>query len=123
MSRGRSPSPRHRTKADPLAKAVGARVRQLRREQDFSFDAFVEETGLGRGYISELERGLVVPTIHTLAKIAAAFEGVTVADLVLGDGLRDQLYEATRTMPERELRVILDQARRAQPAKAKEGAS
>lgn len=118
MSRGRTPASRHRTKPDPLAKAVGARVRQLRREQDFTFDAFVEETGLGRGYISELERGLVVPTIHTLSRIAAAFEGVTVADLVLGDGIRDQLYEATRDVPERDLKALLEQTRRAQADRA-----
>ncbi|WNZ59112.1 helix-turn-helix transcriptional regulator [Myxococcus sp. MxC21-1] len=118
MSRGRTPASRHRTKPDPQAKAVGARVRQLRKEQDFSFDAFVEETGLGRGYISELERGLVVPTIHTLARLAAAFEGVTVPDLVLGDSLRDEIYEATRNLPERDLKVLLEQARRAQATRS-----
>jgi|SRR5580658_6571658 transcriptional regulator with XRE-family HTH domain len=67
-------APRHRTKPDALAKAVGARVRKLRTEKGWSFDAFVEECGLGRGYISELERGLVVPTVTSLAKLAAALE-------------------------------------------------
>lgn len=80
---------------DPLAAAVGARVQRLRRAADFSFDAFVEETGLGRGYISELERGLVVPTVGALARIASALE-VTLADLVLGDSERERLFDDLR---------------------------
>jgi transcriptional regulator with XRE-family HTH domain len=100
---------RHRTKPDPLAKSVGARVRALRVEKDWSFDAFVEETGLGRGYISELERGLVVPSLTALAKLAAALD-VTVADLVLADSKRARLYELTRDMTERDVAVILKKA-------------
>ena len=109
MSSRRKSRSRHRAKADPLALAVGRRVRDLRREQDYSFDAFVEETGLGRGYVSELERGLVVPTVHSLAKIARALK-VTVADLVLGGSEREQLMEAARTSPPRAIRELLDHA-------------
>lgn len=82
---------RHRAEPDPLAARIGRRIRELRTAADFGFDAFVEETGLGRGYVSELERGLVVPTIGTLARIAAALE-VTVADLVAGDSDRERLF-------------------------------
>jgi transcriptional regulator with XRE-family HTH domain len=108
-TRRRATSIRHRSKPDQLARSVGLRVRALRAEKDWSFDAFVEETGLGRGYISELERGLVVPSLTSLAKLAAALD-VTVADLVIGDSKRDQLYELTRTMVEREVAVILKKA-------------
>jgi transcriptional regulator with XRE-family HTH domain len=108
-------TPRHRTKPDPLAKAVGERVRKLRKSKDFSFDAFVEETGLGRGYISELERGLVVPTITTLAKLAAALE-VTVADLVLGDSPREQLFEVSRQLNEKSVALLLQQAQTLLPS-------
>jgi transcriptional regulator with XRE-family HTH domain len=108
-TRRRATNIRHRTKPDPLAKTVGARVRALRVEKDWSFDAFVEETGLGRGYISELERGLVVPSLTSLAKLAAALD-VTVADLVLGDSKRDRLYEATRLLPERDVAAVLRKA-------------
>jgi len=94
---------------DPLALAVGTRIRQIRKEMDFTFDAFVEETGLGRGYVSELERGLVVPTIHALAKVATALE-VTVADLVLGDSAREQLFAATRGLADGDVRAILERA-------------
>ena len=108
-------TPRHRTKPDALAKAVGARVRKLRQAQDFSFDAFVEETGLGRGYISELERGLVVPTITALAKLAAALE-VTVADLVLGDSPRERLFEVSRQLDEKSVATLLRQAQTLVPS-------
>ena len=108
-------TPRHRTKPDTLAKAVGARVRKLRQAQDFSFDAFVEETGLGRGYISELERGLVVPTITALAKLAAALE-VTVADLVLGDSPRERLFEVSRKLDEKSVAILLRQAQTLVPS-------
>ena len=62
---------------------------------------------MGLGYISELERGLVVPTVHALAKVAAALE-VTVADLVLGDSVREQIFAATRGVTDGELGPILE---------------
>jgi transcriptional regulator with XRE-family HTH domain len=86
---------RHRAVPDPLAARIGQKIRFLRRSEEFGFDAFVEETGLGRGYVSELERGLVVPTIGTLARIANAL-GVTVADLVAGDSDREKLFKELR---------------------------
>jgi transcriptional regulator with XRE-family HTH domain len=85
------------------------RARDLRKEKDFSFDAFVEESDLGRGYISELERGLVVPTITSLAKLARALE-VTVADLVTGDSPRERLFEMTRSLDAKDVAAILKQA-------------
>ena len=100
------PTKKHRTTPDPLAAKVGSRIRALREEADISFDAFVGETGLGRGYVSELERGLVVPTVKTLARVARTLE-VTVADLVLDEGKRAQVYEATRSMTEQELARLL----------------
>ena len=99
----------HRTKADAFAKVVGAHVRALRKEKEFSFDAFVEETGLGRGYISELERGMVVPTITSLAVLARALE-VSVADLVLGSSPRERLYAVTRHLSEKDVALLLERA-------------
>jgi transcriptional regulator with XRE-family HTH domain len=83
----------------------------LRREQEFTFDAFVEETGLGRGYVSELERGLVVPGVGALARIATAL-GVTVADLVVGSSERERLYDDTRDLPPAAVRRLRDLAAR-----------
>lgn len=77
---GHSTGAKHRKTPHAGAEVVGKRVRTLRLEAGISFDAFVEETGLGRGYVSELERGLVVPTIDALAKVARAL-GVPMRDL------------------------------------------
>jgi transcriptional regulator with XRE-family HTH domain len=74
-------------------------------ETEFAFDAFVEETGLGRGYVSELERGLVVPGVGTLARIATAL-GVTIADLVVGDTDRERLFEELRRRPTAMIRAL-----------------
>ncbi len=104
------PTKRHRQTPDPIAAAVGARIRAFRNEQDFSFDAFVEVTGLGRGYVSELERGLVVPTVVVLDRVARALS-VTIADLVLADTPREQLFEAAATLGRRDLEQLLDQVR------------
>jgi transcriptional regulator with XRE-family HTH domain len=100
-----------RTEPDPIAARVGGRIRALRVETKFSFDAFVEETGLGRGYVSELERGLVVPTIGTLARVARALE-VTIADLVAGETERERLFEDLRGQPSTVIRDVRDHVRR-----------
>jgi transcriptional regulator with XRE-family HTH domain len=108
---------RHRKTPDPLAAQVGALVKRLRKECEFTFDAFVEETGLGRGYISELERGLVVPTIHSLAKIARALD-VTVADLVVGPSERERLFTVARELSPDDVRWLLARAEERAPPEA-----
>ena len=105
---------RHRTSPEPTAERVGARVRLLRRQAEFSFDAFVEETGLGRGYVSELERGLVVPSLTVLARIAEALD-TTIADLVLGDSPREQLFAMARSLPPSELHRLIAAAQKHSP--------
>jgi transcriptional regulator with XRE-family HTH domain len=104
-------SRRHRREPDPLAQAVGERIRRLRDQQEFSFDAFVEEVGLGRGYVSEIERGLVNPTLAALNKLAKALK-VTVADLVLGDTPRERLFEVAARLDAAAVRILLEDARR-----------
>ena len=103
---------RHRTEAHTLALQVGQKVKAFRVARGRVFEDFAESTGLGRGYISELERGLVVPSIDTMSRLADEL-GVTTLDLLAGIGLRDRLYEATRDLPERELQHLLDEAERA----------
>jgi transcriptional regulator with XRE-family HTH domain len=103
---------RHRAGPDPLAKLVGARIRELRLEAEFTFDAFVEETGLGRGYVSELERGKVVPTVGTLAKVASALD-LTLADLVaIGDTRREELFRETRELDDAQIDAVLRDVRK-----------
>ena len=106
MATSKARAPKHRVEPHPLAQRVGERIRHLRKEAKFSFDAFVGETELGRGTVSELERGLIVPSVAVLARIAAALE-LTIADLVLGDSLRERVFHATRGLSDKELRVVL----------------
>ena len=65
---------------------------------------------MGRGYLSELERGLVVPSVTALARVADALE-VTMADLVLGASTREQLLEVTRDLPAKSVDELLSLAR------------
>lgn len=109
---------RHRGQPDPLAARVGLRIRKLRKDAEFTFDAFVEETRLGRGYLSELERGLVVPTIGTLARVARALE-MTIADLVIGDSERERLFDELREAPVAAVRELRDRARNATVRRAR----
>ena len=102
---------RHRSTPDPLAQAIGARIKALREEQAFTFDGFVGMTDLGRGYVSELERGLVVPTVAVLDRVARTLQ-VTIADLVLGDTTREQLFEVCAELSEKDLQDLLDEASR-----------
>ncbi|MBX3200145.1 MAG: helix-turn-helix transcriptional regulator [Labilithrix sp.] len=108
------PRSRHRDRPDPLAARIGQRIRALRSETAFAFDAFVEETGLGRGYVSELERGLVVPGVGTLARVARAL-GVTIADLVSGDSDRERLFDELRGRPASVIRALRSEAARTKP--------
>jgi transcriptional regulator with XRE-family HTH domain len=56
-------------------------LRLLRRKKGWSQEAFAEEAGLHRTYISDLERASRNPTIAAVDKLAAAL-GVTVGQLL-----------------------------------------
>ena len=56
-------------------------LRLLRRKKGWSQEAFAEEAGLHRTYISDLERASRNPTITAVDKLAAAL-GVTVGQLL-----------------------------------------
>src|SRR3569833_3292198 len=88
---------RHRKSPDAGALAVGRRVKLLRREAGMSFSELVAESGLGRDYISELERGLVVPGLQTHQKQTNTKKN-TDTKLVIGETLREELFDVTRSM-------------------------
>lgn len=99
---------RHRASPDRIAARVGKKIRALRQAAGIPFGELVSRSQLGRGYVSELERGLVVPTVGTLSRVAAAL-GVTMADLVAGEGDRETIFELLRDEPElaTELRALV----------------
>jgi transcriptional regulator with XRE-family HTH domain len=116
-----APSGRHRHIPDPLAERIGARIRALREDAGIGFDAFIARTGLGRGYVSELERGLVVPSVGSLTCVADALE-ITLADLVLGSSDRERVFDELRGQPAALLRQVRDVIRaHARPARNTRG--
>lgn len=58
---------------------LGNRVRERRRGNKITIATLAERTGFSASYISQLERGLLNPTVAALMKIAEAL-GTTVAD-------------------------------------------
>lgn len=110
-------SARHRKTSHPLARALGERVRELRVARGWNFDGFVEQLAMGRGYVSELERGLVMPSLESLHRIADALE-VTVADLLMGDSIREQLFRVTATLSDLDVKQLLREAEKRSHKKA-----
>lgn len=69
--------------ADPFAKKIGARIRDLRLEQGKSLDAFEKACGVSKGHLSSIERGYVVMNVATLGRIARGLS-VGMGELVVG---------------------------------------
>jgi transcriptional regulator with XRE-family HTH domain len=60
--------------------SIGVRIRQMRRQGRLSLGALEAKTGLTKSYLSKVERGVTVPSIASVLKLARAF-GVDVAQL------------------------------------------
>lgn len=60
---------------------IGARIRYMRRQRSVSLDQLAAAANVTKSYLSKVERGLSVPSISTVLKIAKSF-GVSVAQLV-----------------------------------------
>jgi len=102
-----------RRRASPLGKTVGARIRALREEAGLTLEKLAYESELGsKGHLSEIERGLVVPTVTTL-KVLADHLGVAVLDLVTfpEQDARQELVDATRGLSIATVRRVLKQVR------------
>ncbi len=64
---------------------VGARIRKLRRGQGVTLETVALRSGLSKGYLSKVERGLKSPPISTLSRIAVAL-GLDIAAFFERDG-------------------------------------
>lgn len=98
-----------RSKPDPLALAVGRRVRQLREERGLTAEKLVFESDLGsKGYLSDIEHGLASPSLRTLAVIAGHL-GIEVVDLLTFPDAneRQRLIDQTRFMARGVIRRLL----------------
>lgn len=102
-----------RKEPDPLGQAVGMRIRQLRKESGLTLEKLAWDSGLGsKGYLSDIEHGLVLPSLTKL-EIIASHLGVNLFDLLVfpDDGERSLLAELSRSMPKPQLRKLLKAAR------------
>ena len=66
----------------PLAIAFGKAVRELRKEAEYTQEAFAHVCGIDRAYFGLIERGGHTPTITTVWKIAEAL-GIAPYDLII----------------------------------------
>lgn len=89
-----------RTAPDPLAREVGDRIRTIRKEEGMTIQELADESKIGsKGHISNVERGLVRPNVHTLKQVADGL-GVLPVDLVNfpKKSVRQRLIDLTRKL-------------------------
>jgi transcriptional regulator with XRE-family HTH domain len=53
---------------------LGARVRQIRTRRGLTQVIVAERSGLPQSHVSEIERGVMIPNLVTLLRLAAALE-------------------------------------------------
>jgi transcriptional regulator with XRE-family HTH domain len=102
-----------RTEADPVATQIGARIRALREELGLTQEKLAYEAGLkSKGHLSGIEKGLVIPTLPTLALIAERLS-VELVDLVTFPDSSDRhaLVDLTRGMKAGTVRRLVREAR------------
>jgi transcriptional regulator with XRE-family HTH domain len=98
---------------DPLSEAIGRRVRGLRTALGLTQERLAFESGsIAKGHLSDLEKGLLRPTVHTLKGVADRL-GVRLMDLVSdpNDGPREALLDLTRALPDADLSALFGDAR------------
>lgn len=97
-----------RTKPDPLASKIGARVRALREERGLTLEKLAYSTDFSKGQLSTIEKGLAVPTATTLATLAEGLETLPLDLLNFPESsTREKLVDMTRGLSKRELEAIV----------------
>jgi transcriptional regulator with XRE-family HTH domain len=72
--------------ADPSFVELGRQIRAVRRRRGLTLEEVATAAGITGGYLSQIERGLAVPTLASLKRIADSLD-VRLADLFQDDGL------------------------------------
>ena len=65
---------------DPLLRAMGSRVRQLREAKRWTQEALAERADLDRSYIAGIETGLRNPSVKAMSKVARGL-GTSLSEL------------------------------------------
>lgn len=106
-----------RSSPDPLAAAIGRRVRALREAQGYNLEKLAFEGGLSsKGHLSDLEHGRLIPTVGTLQTLATHL-GVELLDLVTfpDTSVRHRLVARSATLPVPLLQRWSDEAEHVPP--------
>ena len=74
-------APKKQQKHPFEAVLIGKQIRYLRRIKDISQETLAKQTGVTVGWIGRIERGIHLPNIKLLVKIARALQ-VKVKDLI-----------------------------------------
>jgi DNA-binding XRE family transcriptional regulator len=90
LLRGSSPGCPNRP---TYAKNIGAGIRELRTQDGISQDRLAAALGAKRTHISAIERGIVIPSVAIIERVAAVF-GMDIAEIVLA--LRGMSHEEGR---------------------------
>lgn len=95
-----------------LARRLGRRISDLRQERGLTQEKLAWECDLAKPYLSQIESGKRVPTLGTLARIAARL-GVELVHLVAVEAAAPtaQLLEAVRRRDKKAARAALTQLR------------
>lgn len=67
----------------------------MRKEHRISLDALAQKTGMTKGFLSLIERGLKIPSISTLLKLSAAY-GISVSALLDTAKSQDPAYSLVK---------------------------
>jgi transcriptional regulator with XRE-family HTH domain len=96
---------------DPDAKAIGRRIRALRCEAELTQEKLAYESDLGsKGYLSDIEQGLALPTVKTLRVLAERLDVLPLDLLTEPDAdPRQKLIDRTRGLTVGALRKLLRQ--------------
>jgi transcriptional regulator with XRE-family HTH domain len=89
---------------------LGKRIREIRMANNQKLLNISQITGLSQPFISEIERGIKVPSLETLEKICTAL-GITLAEFFADTREREPLPP--------EIRQIIDKAQKLTPRQLK----
>lgn len=98
-----------RSAPDPMALAVGRRIRQIRSEQRMTAEKLAFESDLGsKGYLSDIESGRASPSLATLHVIAEHLDVLVVDLLTIPERSdRERLIDRTRWLTPGATRKLL----------------
>lgn len=80
-----------------IAIYFGRVVKQLREEARYSQEVLADKANLNRTYLGEVERGVAVPSLATINKIATALN-LSTSQLIALSERHQQLADATKNL-------------------------